>query len=91
MGRSMTDDSTRPIPSAAPGWFKAPNGKFTSDPTQALREPIPDGPPCVEFDGCCATHSRCFEPLGVTHLSEVASKIVKCEGWPCPLDPSQRS
>jgi hypothetical protein len=31
---------------------------------------------CVQIDGCCATHSRCF-------VDDYAETV--CSGWPCPV------
>lgn len=40
---------------------------------------------CVEVDGCCVTHSPCFDTIGAA-LEGVEVPAV-CQGWPCPHRP----
>lgn len=42
---------------------------------------------CINLDGCCGEHSRCFDTLGMVLEGVVTPGYARtlCTGWPCPV------
>ena len=42
---------------------------------------------CIELDGCCATHSKCFIIASLEALMLWSRPFEQyCGGWPCPIN-----